>query len=414
MVKFCRLCLSTIHPNHKKSQEYDLLINLTLRYFGLKLNSIQPSFVCKMCETKILGFHEFEKEIAQCQEMLQNELQVKHNHIQTEGLTNFQVDDYNKRDPLSMGSEFTMSDTSSITSDFLNDLFESDVNSKNTSIPIIDSRKMFTCDICKAELLTKVTLKAHMMRHIPETQVTCDICPNKKVFSNIMGLNRHKMYYHSSDPQKYYRTCDQCNRTFKNQNLLNCHKRYDHTSNKKQLHCSKCNKKFKNPITLKNHINKIHAATKSFYLCQFCHKIFSRKEACMEHETSHSGEKRFKCEWCPKSFRNSSHFSTHRSMYSNHNTISPESMKLFIQLHVVLLQLQQLDQLLVLPLEQHHPLLLMDKLGKCEDLDHHIQPQGVQHHMDDDHNVVLTLAFYYQVLSLICQQDANHQMYTCD
>lgn len=152
---------------------------------------------------------------------------------------------------------------------------------------------------------------------IPQEIISCDICPkNTKTFTNIFGLRRHKMYYHSTNPKKYFRTCDQCNRSFKNQNLLNCHKRYEHMF-KIRLTCNQCGKIFKNDITLRNHIKKFHGEEKLVFECELCKKTFGRKDALLEHQTIHRGERPYKCLWCPKTFRNSSHFSTHRSIAHN-------------------------------------------------------------------------------------------------
>lgn len=256
--------------------------------------------------------------------MLLYELQVEENMVTVSDDATDEVVDEGLSDPFASDN--------SMNSELLEKLFEKEEFSMRTgktkpnpqdktkhreTVSSYPEPSVFICDICDAKLLTKSTLKAHMLRHIPQPNaITCDICPQKKTFANNLGLRRHKMYYHSNDPKKYVRTCDQCNRSFKNQNLLNCHKRYDHTI-KRQLTCQKCGKVFKNKITLGNHVKKLHSTEVVQFECDLCSKRFSRKIALLEHQSVHTGERKYKCLWCPKSFRNSSHFSTHRSTVHN-------------------------------------------------------------------------------------------------
>lgn len=255
--------------------------------------------------------------------MLLYELQAEENLVTvSDGSTDETDPDEMEEDPFGILDDVLGSDIS-VTSEFLEELFENvEEEKKSPSKPRISMLKpiypypepvLFICDICGAKLINKTTLKTHMLRHIPKTdEIICDICPNKKTFTTIFNLRRHKSYYHADDPKKYFRTCDECNRSFKNQNLLNCHKRYDHTI-KRRLECEKCRKLFKNKITLKNHVKKLHGPEILQYECDFCKKTFLRKDALLEHRTIHTGERPYKCLWCPKTFRNSSHFSTHRT-----------------------------------------------------------------------------------------------------
>lgn len=225
--------------------------------FSFQLDFIAPVFVCESCETTLLNFHEFQREVLRSQELLLIGLQ-------------------DEQDP------FT---------EFIDDFSETDI-----FFPV-DTPK-FTCDICGQITMHKRTLKRHMLRHVLKNCVSPEV--------SIVKISPEKI----SDV--FSRTCVLCKRVFKNERVLGHHMRYSHTEIG-PLPCEFCGKCFKNMVSLRNHLKRLHGPEKEQFECDYCEKRFSRKSSLMEHHNTHTKRRPYKCLWCVKTFRNTSHFSVHRT-----------------------------------------------------------------------------------------------------
>ena len=92
---------------------------------------------------------------------------------------------------------------------------------------------------------------------------------------------------------------------------------------KDEFRCEECGKEYKNFGCLSNHERKVHGKSREdqpaikdldlgpekpkryrfkHYSCDICHKPFESKLLCLEHRTSHTGDKLFYCEECGKGF----------------------------------------------------------------------------------------------------------------
>nr|KAG5714773.1 hypothetical protein BaRGS_000261 [Batillaria attramentaria] len=80
--------------------------------------------------------------------------------------------------------------------------------------------------------------------------------------------------------------CDQCNRTFATQNRLDRHKEYKHPAVPRVFMCNQCGKVFNTARSLKSH-EQSHSGVRK-YQCQYCSKSFIRKEVLDNHLKIHT------------------------------------------------------------------------------------------------------------------------------
>ena len=105
--------------------------------------------------------------------------------------------------------------------------------------------------------------------------------------------------------------CKRCGKFF-NQ-LTDCMKQKTHTAMKSYT-CQYCAKSFSNSSGCKQH-ERTHTGEKP-YTCKHCQKPFSTSSECKRHERIHTGEKPYTCKHCKKSFRLSSNCKEHERTHT--------------------------------------------------------------------------------------------------
>lgn len=82
---------------------------------------------------------------------------------------------------------------------------------------------------------------------------------------------------------------------------------------RKPYHCEYCGKEYLQRAQFDGHVNKEHTGLKPFK-CDFngCNKTFHGRPSLRMHKIQHTAERRFNCEYCPRSYLYAHHLSHHR------------------------------------------------------------------------------------------------------
>lgn len=147
-----------------------------------------------------------------------------------------------------------------------------DNHTREKHLPHTDPRRYFPCKLCDFKSISYNQYKTHNRKHQTITDIfTCDHC--EKQFTNKKNILRHMETHSPIIPKCNY-----------------CQKAFVYTGSKKQ-HERLCSKR--------KVIRKIG------FECKFCHKTYGSRLAHKDHETTHTGERPFKCSICSKTYTKS-------------------------------------------------------------------------------------------------------------
>lgn len=132
------------------------------------------------------------------------------------------------------------------------------------------------------------------------------------------NLDRHQRVHNGSDrPFK----CEKCPRTFNHRGTFNRHKLIHERSKRQQsvsggqFKCALCSRSFLHKYNLKRH-ESTHSPTRPFK-CPECDWAFKSKFNLSVHMRNHTaGERRLKCELCPKTFLRQQDKDTHQRIHT--------------------------------------------------------------------------------------------------
>lgn len=178
-------------------------------------------------------------------------------------------------------------------------------SSEKSSSAKLVATHVFPCDQCERSFPLQQLLDIHMRQHNRERKFTCETC-DKKFFTK-HDLAKHE---HLHKGQKDF-TCVVCNRAFSRQTLLHRHEKIHVTAPK--FICNYCEKSYLNADDLDAHV--LTHKRKRPYKCNECYKTFAFKQGLERHEASHIAENKFKCDYCEEAFNSAAkltrHISTH-------------------------------------------------------------------------------------------------------
>ncbi|XP_030564277.1 zinc finger protein 25 isoform X2 [Drosophila novamexicana] len=162
--------------------------------------------------------------------------------------------------------------------------------------------KKFHCTQCPRRFATRSHLKYHQNSHGNNFSYSCSIC--NKSFKQQLLLQRH-MRAHNLPAF----SCQNCPRLFRSQSALTVHAAL-HSGDSLPHKCVTCCKQYLTKANLKQHQLK-HDQNSARHSCSVCNKSFLRSSTLRLHQKRHSKRPRHACSQCNKTFNDADALTRH-------------------------------------------------------------------------------------------------------
>ena len=175
------------------------------------------------------------------------------------------------------------------------------------------------CEICGKYYSDFYLLKNHMILHTNKDAFQCEICHLNLSSPKILKGHRKSHFNKGSLKQNQVGViCETCGKPFSNKRVLRLHmeKNGCHGSlvdSPKLFECSECPRTFETELGFRIHYSQIHQIRldlnkgNSLLNTSLCYSVRGIRKK--------RGEKRYPCEYCPKSFSNSFERENHRNRH---------------------------------------------------------------------------------------------------
>ncbi|XP_058064920.1 zinc finger protein 782-like [Anopheles bellator] len=228
-------------------------------------------------------------------------------------------EDANKSDGMirSIGSQITVTVTSSVTEDNINSNDNSTLSDESDygieALPytnVISQRKQPTnehlCSFCEPSIIfaSPRDLSDHLKSMHKDMVHCCNLCD--MLFVGIESLEKHDKFHAMG--LNYF--CTVCEQGFITREALKNHLP-THTCS---LLCSHCGKTFPDNSKRAAHIRYHHSNLIKSYACSFCPAKFKMKGNLKTHEARHTKYKRYCCELCGKQLSSKEKLQLHHRM----------------------------------------------------------------------------------------------------
>ncbi|XP_063837090.1 zinc finger protein 99-like isoform X10 [Ostrinia nubilalis] len=165
-------------------------------------------------------------------------------------------------------------------------------------------RHKFLCEICGQGFADKWVVATHI-KHVHRLQ-QCKYCP--EVFQTQYAMDKHVGTVHKTEKFK----CPMCPKILPTRYMKKRHLAMAHDCKSAQLTCDLCGVVFTRNNKLMMHKKRVHFKEKNV-ACDVCGGFFFDADSLKKHQISHSQDKPFQCDICPKSFKRKSGLAMHIS-----------------------------------------------------------------------------------------------------
>ncbi|KAL8609360.1 hypothetical protein ACOMHN_008154 [Nucella lapillus] len=179
--------------------------------------------------------------------------------------------------------------------------------------------KPYLCSVCGKSFSTSKSQRIHMCKHTGIKPYLCSVCG--KSFSTLKSQRIHMRKHTGIKPY----LCNQCGREFFRSASLRYHLKAHAIGKTTPVDCDVCGQSFSTHHRLNRHKEFKHPATPKVFICNQCGKNFTAARSLKRHEQTHSGNRRYQCQYCTKSFYRKEYLNAH---LTNHPEHDPELDKL--------------------------------------------------------------------------------------
>lgn len=180
--------------------------------------------------------------------------------------------------------------------------------------------KPFVCATCGRGFMSKKSVSLHETKCQGRSEEgelaerTCQLC--NKLFKNAKSKKRHVYKKHVNEAGYL---CSDCGKTLSTLDILRKHKEVVHLG-QRNWSCTYCGKKFSQKSHLTEHI-RIHTGDRP-YVCPICQKSFSHLKNMKTHELVHTGVRAYECNYCHMTFKQKSALITHQKIHTKDRPFS--------------------------------------------------------------------------------------------
>ncbi|XP_036275739.1 transcriptional repressor CTCFL [Pipistrellus kuhlii] len=163
----------------------------------------------------------------------------------------------------------------------------------------------FKCHLCKYAGVEASKLKRHIRSHTGERPYQCLLCSYAS--KDTHKLKRHMRTHSGEKPYE----CHVCHARFTQSGTMKMHIAQKHSENAPKYECPHCAALIARKSDLRVHVRNLHTYKATEMECRYCPAVFHERYGLLQHQKTHRGEKKFKCEQCSYTCKQGRHMAAH-------------------------------------------------------------------------------------------------------